>query len=163
MNFSLILHKSQPTTTRQTQQTQPTNQIKYSENVHVLLPDSNQRRSVTQIASQMLAHLNLNTPTNGSSIHEIKKKFHPYKIHFVQEVKEDDFDSRIQFCESTSSRWCATPLSCKGFPFLWAISKLYASQSTLLDNLRQGIINECRQITSEVFQNAREKFKQRGK
>jgi len=26
-------------------------------------------------------------------------KFHPYKAHLVQELNEDDFDRRIEFCE----------------------------------------------------------------
>ncbi|EFN85686.1 hypothetical protein EAI_09677, partial [Harpegnathos saltator] len=26
-------------------------------------------------------------------------KFHPYKIHLVQELNEDDFDRRIEFCD----------------------------------------------------------------
>lgn len=30
--------------------------------------------------------------------------FHPYKIHLVQELNEDDFDWRLQFCEDMSER-----------------------------------------------------------
>lgn len=29
-----------------------------------------------------------------------KEKFHPYKIHLLQELSEDDFDRRIEFCET---------------------------------------------------------------
>ena len=29
-----------------------------------------------------------------------KEKFHPYKIHLAQELCEDDFDHRIEFCKS---------------------------------------------------------------
>lgn len=41
-----------------------------------------------------------------SSIQTILKrnKFHPYKIHLVQELNEDDFDRRLQFCEIMSER-----------------------------------------------------------
>lgn len=31
-------------------------------------------------------------------------KFHPYKIKLVQELNEDDFDRRLQFCELMSER-----------------------------------------------------------
>ena len=30
--------------------------------------------------------------------------FHPYKIHLVQELNEDDFDKRLEFCEVMSER-----------------------------------------------------------
>lgn len=33
-----------------------------------------------------------------------KYKFHPYKIRLVQELNEDDFDRRLQFCEVMSER-----------------------------------------------------------
>ncbi|KAJ8922531.1 hypothetical protein NQ315_007561 [Exocentrus adspersus] len=33
-----------------------------------------------------------------------KYKFHPYKIQLVQELNEDDFDRRLQFCEIVSER-----------------------------------------------------------
>ena len=33
-----------------------------------------------------------------------KYKFHPYKIRLVQELNEDDFDRRVQFCEIMSER-----------------------------------------------------------
>lgn len=40
------------------------------------------------------------------SIQRILKahSFHPYKIHLVQELNEDDFDRRLQFCEDMSER-----------------------------------------------------------
>jgi len=28
-----------------------------------------------------------------------KNKWHPYKLHLVQELFEDDFDRRVQFCD----------------------------------------------------------------
>ncbi|KYM80582.1 hypothetical protein ALC53_08966 [Atta colombica] len=36
------------------------------------------------------------------SVHKIlkKEKFHPYKSHLAQELYKDDFDRRIEFCES---------------------------------------------------------------
>jgi hypothetical protein len=43
---------------------------------------------------------------NRTSIQTIlkKNKFHPYKIHLVQELHEDDYDRRLQFCEIMSER-----------------------------------------------------------
>ncbi|XP_025267674.1 uncharacterized protein LOC112639065 [Camponotus floridanus] len=40
------------------------------------------------------------------SVHKILKKneFHPYKIHPVQELSEDDFDRRVEFCEDVMQR-----------------------------------------------------------
>lgn len=36
---------------------------------------------------------------------EFKKKhnFHPYKVKLVQELNEDDYDRRLQFCEIMST------------------------------------------------------------
>ncbi|KMQ85171.1 transposable element tc3 transposase [Lasius niger] len=36
-----------------------------------------------------------------ASIHKILKsnKWHPYKLHLVQELSEDDFDRRVEFCD----------------------------------------------------------------
>lgn len=46
------------------------------------------------------------TGVNRTSIQRILKKhhFHPYKIQLVQELNEDDFDRRLQFCEIISER-----------------------------------------------------------
>lgn len=43
---------------------------------------------------------------NRTSIQRIlkKHKFHPYKIRLVQELNEDDFDRRLEFCETMSAR-----------------------------------------------------------
>ncbi len=40
------------------------------------------------------------------SVHKVlkKHKFHPYKVKLVQELSEDDFDRRIEFCEVMSQR-----------------------------------------------------------
>lgn len=35
----------------------------------------------------------------------ISNKFHPYKITLVQELFEDDFDRRIEFCEVMMEKW----------------------------------------------------------
>lgn len=65
----------------------------------------------------VLGHVNLD-PTLGTrqlatisgisrtSFRRILKsnKFHPYKIHLVQELHEDDFDRRLEFCENMSER-----------------------------------------------------------
>ncbi|KYN28356.1 hypothetical protein ALC57_02225 [Trachymyrmex cornetzi] len=52
------------------------------------------RNSVHKVAQQH--------DINPMSVHKIlkKEKFHPYKIHLAQELCEDDFDRRIEFCES---------------------------------------------------------------
>jgi len=36
-----------------------------------------------------------------ASVHKIlkKNKWHPYKLHLVQELFEDDFDRHVQFCD----------------------------------------------------------------
>lgn len=46
-----------------------------------------------------------------SSLQRILKqhKYHPYKIHLVQELNEDDPDRRIQFCEEMSERSLNNP------------------------------------------------------
>ncbi|KAL1516206.1 hypothetical protein ABEB36_000125 [Hypothenemus hampei] len=33
-----------------------------------------------------------------------QNKWHPYKVHLVQELNEDDFDRRIEFCETMMER-----------------------------------------------------------
>ena len=40
--------------------------------------------------------------TSIVSVHKIlkKEKFHPHKIHLAQELCEDDFNRRIEFCEN---------------------------------------------------------------
>lgn len=40
------------------------------------------------------------------SVQRIMKqiKFHPYEIHFVQELSEDDFDRRLEFSEIMMER-----------------------------------------------------------
>jgi len=42
-------------------------------------------------------------------------KFHPYKIHLVQELNEDDPDRRIEFCETMVNKIDEDP------PFLYNI------------------------------------------
>ncbi|EFN73065.1 hypothetical protein EAG_00196, partial [Camponotus floridanus] len=46
-----------------------------------------------------------------TSIRRILKhhKFHPYKIKLLQELNEDDFDRRLQFCEVMSERITNNP------------------------------------------------------
>ncbi|CAH2009693.1 unnamed protein product [Acanthoscelides obtectus] len=96
--------------------------------------------------------------------------FHPYKIHLVQEHNEDDFDRRLQFCEDMNAIDPALTaiienqndrrfqidglveevpdLSPLDF-FMWGHlkSKIYATQTTSLEDLPQRIVNECLQIT----------------
>ena len=46
------------------------------------------------------------TGVSRTSVQRILKKykFHPYKIRLVQELNEDDFDRRLQFCEIMTQR-----------------------------------------------------------
>lgn len=46
--------------------------------------------------------------------------------------------------------------------FLWGHlkSKIYATQPTSLEDLRQRIVNECLQITPQILQNVRQRFEQ---
>ncbi|CAH2003858.1 unnamed protein product [Acanthoscelides obtectus] len=140
--------------------------------------------------------------------------FHPYKIHLVQELNEDDFDRRLQFCEDMNAidpaliaiienqndrRYIANRLMFQQdgapphyalrvrqyldqtFPdrwicrrgaiewpsrspdlspldfFMWSHlkSKIYATQPTSLEDLRQRIVNECLQVTPQVLQNVK--------
>ncbi|CAH1962421.1 unnamed protein product [Acanthoscelides obtectus] len=177
--------------------------------------------------------------------------FHPYKIHLVQELNEDDFDRRLQFYEDMINRhncrywfdsnpriyhevhtqqpqklnvWANTidpaltaiienqndrryianrlifqqdgapphyalrvrkyldqtfpdrwigrrgaiewpPRSPDLSPldfFMWGDlkGKIYATQPTSLEDLRQRIVNECLQITPQILQNVRQRFEQ---
>ncbi|XP_018369530.1 PREDICTED: uncharacterized protein LOC108765352 [Trachymyrmex cornetzi] len=58
----------------------------------------NAHTSVRKIAQQ--------TSICKSSVHEVLKanKFHPYKIKYVQELSEGDFDRRLEFCEEMMRR-----------------------------------------------------------
>lgn len=38
-----------------------------------------------------------------------KNKWHPYKVHLVQELNEDDFDRRLEFCEIMMDRCSVDP------------------------------------------------------
>jgi len=38
-----------------------------------------------------------------------QNKFHPYKIHLVQELNEDDFNRRLKFCELMMEKIDAEP------------------------------------------------------
>lgn len=46
------------------------------------------------------------TGVSRTSVQRIlkKHKFHPYKIRLLQELNEDDFDRRLEFCEIMSER-----------------------------------------------------------
>ncbi|XP_025264625.1 uncharacterized protein LOC112637997 [Camponotus floridanus] len=61
----------------------------YIENPHISIRKSAQHHDISRM-----------------SVHKILKKneFHPYKIHPVQELSEDDFDRRVEFCEDVMQR-----------------------------------------------------------
>lgn len=46
-----------------------------------------------------------------SSVHNILKtaKFHPFKVHLVHKLNEDDFDRRVEFCEDMMARIVENP------------------------------------------------------
>lgn len=46
-----------------------------------------------------------------SSVRRILKlhKFHPYKLHIVQELSDDDFDRRVEFCETFAQKIAGDP------------------------------------------------------
>lgn len=63
--------------------------------------------------------LALNHDMSRYSIQKILKreKFHPYKIHLLQELCEDDFDRRIEFCEVIMDRLNQNPNFVKNILF----------------------------------------------
>lgn len=63
----------------------------------------NPKVSVEQIA--------LNHGMCRRSVQKILKKehFHPYKVHLLQEINEDDFDRRLEFCEIMMERLSNVP------------------------------------------------------
>lgn len=67
----------------------------------------NKHNSVRKIAQQV--------GICKSSVHNVlvENEFHPYKIKFVQELIEDDFDRRLEFCEEIMRRCDLNAL----FPF----------------------------------------------
>lgn len=46
-----------------------------------------------------------------------KEKWHPYKVHLVQELLEDDFDRRVEFCENIMEKCNRDPLFVKNIIF----------------------------------------------
>ncbi|KAL1493663.1 hypothetical protein ABEB36_009361 [Hypothenemus hampei] len=69
-----------------------------------------------------------------------QNKWHPYKVHLVQEVNEDDFDRRIEFCETMMER-CHNDLQ---------FSSRALNGANYLELLQQNIIPAI----AEVFPNA---------
>lgn len=55
---------------------------------------------------QSLTEIRKSSNIPKSSIQRILKKhsFHPYKMHITQELAEDDFDRRLEFCELMTER-----------------------------------------------------------
>ncbi|EFN82448.1 hypothetical protein EAI_03403, partial [Harpegnathos saltator] len=63
--------------------------LSFQENPHTSVPRTAQTHDISQ----------------GSILNILKKhKYHPYKIVIIQELMEDDFDRRIQFCEEMMNR-----------------------------------------------------------
>jgi hypothetical protein len=64
---------------------------------------------------------NLGTEYNISSYSVWKilnsNKYHPYKIHLVQELSEDDFDRRIEYCDTMMQRLDTDPNFVKNIVF----------------------------------------------
>ena len=61
---------------------------------------------VTENPKTSVQQLALNHNMSRSSVQKILKreKYHPYKIHLLQELSEDDFDRRIEFSEIMADR-----------------------------------------------------------
>ena len=61
---------------------------------------------VTEKPKTSVQLLALNHKMGRNSVKKILKreKYHPYKIHLLQELSEDDFDRRIEFCEIMADR-----------------------------------------------------------
>lgn len=56
----------------------------FVENSHLSIRKANHQHGISRMAVQKILK---------------KIKFYPYKIHLVQELNEDDFDRRMEFCE----------------------------------------------------------------
>jgi len=56
----------------------------FVENVHLSIRKANQQHDISRMSVQRILK---------------KIKFHPYKIHLVQELSKDDFDRRMEFCD----------------------------------------------------------------
>lgn len=68
------------------------------------------------------------------------EKYHPYKIHLVQELNEDDPDRRLEFCEIMANRCQDDPLFIKNI--------LFSDEATFVLN---GTVNKqnCRYWSTE--------------
>lgn len=77
--------------------------------------DARVRTEATEVA--ILGHINLDPTTSTrklaeesgfsrTTVRRVLKhhKFHPYKIHLVHEINEDDPDRRLQFCEMMTDK-----------------------------------------------------------
>ncbi|RZC32365.1 hypothetical protein BDFB_007820, partial [Asbolus verrucosus] len=62
--------------------------------------------NIVETPKILVQQLALNHNMSRGSIQKIMKreKYHPYKIHLLQELSEDDFDRRIEFCETMMHR-----------------------------------------------------------
>jgi len=60
----------------------------------VLMVQENPHSTFVEVGSQVSA--------SKSTVSRLfrKHKFHPYKVHLIQELSDDDFDRRVQFCET---------------------------------------------------------------
>lgn len=65
----------------------------------LLTVTENEHNSVRKIAQE--------TDISKSSAHQILKrhKYHPYKMKLVQELSDDDFNRRMEFCDETMRKY----------------------------------------------------------
>lgn len=77
----------------------------------MLMVQENPHSTLVGVAS----HLN----TSKNAVYRLlhKEKFHPYKVHLVQELSDDDFDRRAQFCETMMELSNANPAFIKNILF----------------------------------------------
>lgn len=76
--------------------------LSYNENPH--LP-----------TSQVALDLNLSQSSVKKILHTAK--YHPYKIRLIHELNEDDYDRRLEFCESMQERCNLDPFFCRNILF----------------------------------------------
>lgn len=80
------------------------NQIDEEKQLDILLGfEENAHKSTRQIAAE-------NNASKSSVLRVLKKeKYHPFKVHLVHELNEDDGDRRIEFCETMMNMCHANP------------------------------------------------------
>lgn len=77
----------------------------------LLMVQENPHSTLVEVAS----HVDTSKNTVFRLLH--KQKFHPYKVHLVQELSDDDFDRRVQFSETMMELSNANPCLIRNIVF----------------------------------------------